>query len=197
MSTTKVQIRSRWDSKVIYEAEVSAEEVARARARLYLWQRPTDESMRLGVSVRRAVSTGADLTGAVLTDAVLTDAVLTRAVLTRADLTGAREDLVKVLDAAPVEVPALLAALREGRIHGTMYRGDCACLMGTIANARGCDYLEIEGLTPDSERPAEILFFAIRPGHTPALNPVAKVVEGWIVEWMAKQAEPTTTLVTE
>jgi hypothetical protein len=152
---------------------------------------------------RRAVLTGADLTDAVLTGAVLTgadltDAVLTGAVLTGADLTGAdltradlphaRRDLHKILRRAPGEVQGLLDALRAGKINGTVYEGECACLVGTIAKVRGCHYQELEGIVPNSYRPAERLFLAIKTGDTPETNAVAKVVEGWIVEWLADRA---------
>src|SRR5687768_2728844 len=88
-----VKIQNRWDhTKVVYEADVSAEELARARAALQRW-RPwmqfTDDQLAMRAAVEKAVSTRAVLTGADLTGADLTRAVLTGAVLTRADLTGA------------------------------------------------------------------------------------------------------------
>jgi hypothetical protein len=43
-----------------------------------------------------------------------------------------------VLSAAPAEVPTLLAKVRAGEVDGSVYEGVCACLLGTIANARGC-----------------------------------------------------------
>jgi hypothetical protein len=160
--------------------------------------------------------TGANLAGASLTDANFTDASFTSANLTRADLavanltradftganltganlagaslTDARQDFRLVLDAAPNEVSGLLLALREGRIDGTQYEGECACLKGTIANIRHCDYRDLgdaDALRPDSKRPSERLFMGISPGHLPSINHVAKIVEGWILEWQAERA---------
>ncbi len=142
------------------------------------------------VVLTRAVLTDADLTDVVLTRAVLTRADLTRAdltradltdaVLTRADLTDAERDVRLILFENAAEVPGLLLALREGRVDGSTYSGKCACLVGTIANVRGCNVSEIP---QDSSRPAERLFLAIREGGT---NPIAKVVEGWIVEWQRR-----------
>ena len=140
-----------------------------------------------------AVLTRAVLTRAVLTDADLTRAVLTRAVLTDADLTGAknipeaalrpiRADLFDVLLRAKAEVPFLLAALRSGTIDGSTYHGACACLAGTIANTRHCAIGDL-GFS-DSNRPAERWFLAIKPGNTPENHPIAKITEGWIVEFM-------------
>ncbi len=85
----------------------------------------------------------------------------------------------------PGEVPGLLTALREGRIDGSTYHGECACLVGTIANERHCHFRKIPGLFPDSTRPAERFFLAILRGDTPTTNPVAAIVEGWITEWIA------------
>jgi hypothetical protein len=81
-------------------------------------------------------------------------------------------------------VPALLAALREGRVNGSVYDGECACLVGTIANARGCRYNEVPGLLPDSSRPAEAWFLSIGIGDTPERSLVTRITERWIEEWM-------------
>ena len=128
----------------------------------------------------RIVGTGADLTGADLTDANLTGANLDRP----------RRDLRKVLRAVPAEVPGLLAALRAGTINGSVYEGECACLVGTIAKVRGVHYESIPGVAPNSSRPIERLFLAISKGHTPENHPIAKIVDGWIVEWQAEQVAP-------
>ena len=159
-----------------------------------------------GADLTRAVLTGADLTRAVLTRAVLTGADLTRAVLTgadltRADLTGAdltgavltdadlrpiRDDLYAVLSSAPAEVPALIAALKAGKVDGSTYEGDCACLVGTIANARRCDYRAIPGLHPNSSRPAEVFFLGITKGDTPETHQHARIACAWAEDWLAR-----------
>jgi hypothetical protein len=168
---------------------------------------PDDSVNPMRSAVKQAVALRADLTDANLTDANLTDADLTRADLahanlthanltradlTRANLTRAKDDFRAVLAAAPHEVLGLLIAIREGRINGSCYTGTCACLMGTIANLRGYDYRELgdaDALQSDNSRPAERLFMAISPGHIPSINPVAKLVEKWIVEWQAEQRQ--------
>lgn len=161
----KVKILHRWNSEPCFVAEVA-----------------DDSSNPMRNAVEQAVAARANLTRADLTDADLTGA----------DLTGAKDDFRAVLDAAPNEVAGLLLAVREGRIDGSHYEGSCACLKGTIANIRHCHYTElgddIDVLQPDSSRPSERLFLAISPGHTPAVNPVAKIVEGWILEWQAERA---------
>ena len=125
-------------------------------------------------------------------------AVVQRAVKDGANLTGAsldsiRDDLYDVLVHAPAEVPALLSALRIGKIDGSTYSGECACLVGTIANARGCNVNKLGTLVPNSSRPAERWFLAITPGITPANNAVAKITEGWIEQWLAVHpSEPAT-----
>jgi hypothetical protein len=148
-----------------------------------------------GADLTRADLTRADLTRADLTDANLTRADLTRADLTdadltRADLTRAENDLHAVLNAAPKEVSGLLAALRAGEIDGSTYTGECACLVGTIANVRECAVADLPSLiAPDSSRPAERWFLALRPGMTPENNQIAKITEGWIEEWIGRQVQ--------
>jgi len=84
----------------------------------------------------------------------------------------------------------VLAALRAGKIDGSTYSGACACLVGTIANERHAGIDCLEGITPNSTRPAEKWFMAIRPGMTPDNNHVAKIVEGWITDWMVANPAP-------
>jgi uncharacterized protein YjbI with pentapeptide repeats len=132
---------------------------------------------------------GADLTGADLTLANLTWADLALANLKGADLTRIREDFRAVLSAVPHEVQGLRAALVAGRVDGSTYSGECACLVGTIANVRGCNYQKMPELKPASDRPAERFFLAIGKGQTPEVNPVAKVALGWIDEWLIERAK--------
>lgn len=129
-------------------------------------------------ALQRAVTTGAALTGAVLTDADLRDA----------DLRGFRDDLWAVLSTAPHEAQAVLDALRAGKVNGYVYEGDCACLVGTIANAKGCHYTAIPGLVPDARRLAEVWFMQIKP-QTPENHPPAKIAAEWIEDWLARMRE--------
>jgi hypothetical protein len=90
-----------------------------------------------------------------------------------------------VLRAAPSEVAGLLQMLAEGRINGSCYEGECACLVGTIANLQHVHYDSIPGITPRPSRPIERFFYAIQPGHTPQNHPVARIVAEWIDEFIA------------
>ncbi len=128
--------------------------------------------------------TRADLTRADLTGANLTDANLTDADLTRANLTPIRDDIWAVLSAAPMEADALLLALREGRVDGSQYEGECACLIGTIANARDCNYKDIPVLKPNASRPSERFFLGINQGDTPATNQYSAFAEQCVSEWL-------------
>jgi uncharacterized protein YjbI with pentapeptide repeats len=134
---------------------------------------------------------GASLVNARLDGASLVNARLDGASLDGASLDGIKEDLYEVLEAARAEVPGLLAALEAGNIDGSAYRGSCACLVGTLANVRGCEYDEMDGIEPDSSRPAEVWFMAIRPGHTPANSQIAALTKSWILDWMASQEAVT------
>ena len=143
-----------------------------------------------GADLIRANLSGADLSGADLSDADLSGADLSgadlsRANLSRADLKAIRADFFDVLVSAPREVPALRNALVSGQIDGSTYQGDCACLVGTIANARSCDAFDMPDLKPDSYRPAEMWFLAIRKGDTPTTNPVAMITLDWIDKFLA------------
>ena len=144
--------------------------------RLHLrWRRWQDGRWRLnldGANLARANLDGANLDGANLADV--------------------RDDIYEVLSHAPDEAPALLAAIREGKVDGTVYRGACACLVGTIANARGIDVdaLGAIGIPMNSERPAERWFLAIQKDQTPTTNPIAAITARWIEEWIA--ARPVT-----
>ena len=106
------------------------------------------------------------------------------------NLGDVREDFCAVLSAVPAEVPALREALLAGKIDGSTYSGDCACLVGTIANARLVEYSAIPELKPNSERPAERWFLAIRRGDTPESNQVAAIALSWIDEWTAERTWP-------
>jgi hypothetical protein len=64
----------------------------------------------------------------------------------------------------------------KGNPDGTAYKGECACLVGTIANARRCEVGSLPNLIkPNSARPAERWFLHIKKGDKPANNQLAKL----------------------
>jgi hypothetical protein len=46
-----------------------------------------------------------------------------------------KEDLFDVLNKTIGEVSALLEAVKAGKINGSVYVGECSCLMGTLAKS--------------------------------------------------------------
>jgi len=163
----KFEIKNRWSGEVQFTAEIDA-----------------DEDTPHGIKVRLAVS-WAIKNSANLTDANLTRASLTDANLTAANLTKIRDDFWAVLCSAPREVPFLRDALINGRVDGTTYSGVCACLVGTIANARHTQHTNLDGLIPNAERAAERFFLAIREGDTPESNIFSKKAVEWVDQWFA------------
>ena len=196
-----------WTGKAALEIEIpdSTDECWRIKVAVEIaWKSRADLSGAdlSGANLRGANLGGADLGGADLGDADLRDADLRDAYLRGADLSGAnlrgadlggaylderalrpiRADLFDVLLRARDEVPALLDTLRAGKIDGSTYEGDCACLAGTIAKARHVDYRALGFI--DSSRPIERWFTGIKEGDTPENSTIAKITEGWIVEFM-------------
>lgn len=112
---------------------------------------------------------------------------------------AAKADIFAVLNTAPNEVPALLAALKEGRINGSVYAGECCCLVGTLAQARGIDWTDLpnrfendvglsQGLAWSEESPAEQWFMPIEEGETPADSERVALTVEWVEDWMAQRA---------
>jgi hypothetical protein len=159
----------------------------------------------LGADLRGADLRGANLRGANLLGADLRGANLLGANLLGANLLGAnlrddasdhrhplhttRSDLWAILDEAPAEVAGLLDAITSGRIDGSTYEGACRCLVGTIAQVRGCAYTDLEHIDPDGGRLAELWFGPIHPGDEPVDEPEregqfrAGLAARWIAEW--------------
>jgi hypothetical protein len=206
-ATAPVEIRSRWHSgRVLFSAEVDAliPLLGRIRAAVQLAVKRganlsganlrgadlSDANLRgadlSDADLSGANLSGADLIGANLSGADLIGADLSGADLIGANLSGAKSDVFDILLRATPEVPALLAALRAGRINGSVYEGECACLCGTIAKTRG---VSVDALGfANASRPAERWFLAIRQGDTPETSAVAKITEEWIVEFQGLMA---------
>ena len=139
--------------------------------------------------LRGADLRGADLSGANLSGANLRGADLSEADLRGANLRGAKADLIAEILKLPNELEFLRAALAGGRVDGSTYSGECACLAGTLAHARGIDNytggtIEANG-TPffaDASSPRESFFMAIKRGDTPETNPASAIALEWVNE---------------
>ena len=136
-----------------------------------------------GASLVGARLDGARLDGARLDCASLVGASLVGASLNGASLEFFKNDLWNVLLHVPHEIHGLALALKEGRVDGSVYQGECACLVGTIANLRGCNYSQLPELRPDSSRPAEQWFMSIRKGDTAESSVVVKLTLEWIQDF--------------
>ena len=168
-ATEPFEIKNRFTGEIIFTAELTCSP-------------DTLPSIKLGLAVKAAVKADAYLADADLAGANLARANLARATLARADLADAyladakgltdealrqlKADFFLTLLHAKAEVPALISALREGRVDGSQYEGECACLVGTLANARGDQY---RSAFPDAsaDHPAERWFMMISKGDKP------------------------------
>ena len=162
------QIKNRFTGSVIFTAEIEA----------------TDEaplSIKFGMAVRVAISSGANLSWA-----NLSGADLSKADLSGADLRSFKADFWMILTQNKAEVPALIAALCDGKVDGSTYSGACACLMGTIANVR---HVDVRDLECDSGRPAERWFMMIsmgdKPGDATGGGYASRMAVEWALEWCA------------
>ena len=148
-------------------------------------------SLKLGLAVKWALKEKADLRDANLRDADLSGANLRGADLSGADLRDAdlrsfKSDLWMTLTQNRNEVPALVAALKEGRVDGSTYSGECACLVGTIANAK---HVSADTLEKNVSNPAEKWFLMIKKGDKPGDDTsggfASKMALDWALEWCA------------
>jgi uncharacterized protein YjbI with pentapeptide repeats len=132
-----------------------------------------------------SILSNVDLSNAYLNNAYLNNAYLNNTNLSNTDLSKAnlseiKEDLFRVLENAKPEVLGLYKALIEGRIDGTIYEGECACLIGTIANIRNVD---VSTLKRNPLNPIERWFFSINKGDIPKTNQISNITKIWIEEF--------------
>jgi hypothetical protein len=160
----KIEIKNRWSGSVIFGYDI--------------------DNNTVGVTVKAAIEAEIDLRDANLSDADLSGADLSDANLSDANLTPIRDDIWAVISSTPSEVSALIDALKNGRVNGSTYSGDCSCLVGTIATARRCSHEAIETLKPNSSRPAERFFLGINKGDTPETNQFSALAVQWCQEWL-------------
>ena len=158
--TIDFPVRNRWSGEIQFTAKIEADDT-------------TSTGFRIGLAVKWAIGSRADLSGADLSGADLSRADLSGADLSGADLSEEalrlfRADMWLTLTEAedPNEIRFLIAALKHGAVDGSTY-GDgksCACLVGTLARFKGEGGEELDH---SSDRPAERWFMMIRVGDTP------------------------------
>ena len=190
----KIEIKNRWTGSIIFSYEKENNTMSET-IKEYIHQECVVNN-KYRANLTRANLTDADLTDANLTRADLTDANLTRANLTRADLTDAdltradllrfKSDLWRVLLIAKKEIPHLKKSLIEGKVNGSKYDGECACLKGTLENSakeRQCTIYKDNQLVQSVFEPSEQWFLQIREGQTPETSNVVKLTLEWIEEF--------------
>lgn len=135
--------------------------------------------------------TGCDLRKANFSMANLKSSLFLRSIIDdgirQANFSPIKKDLFSILEVARPEIRGLVEAIKGGRIDGSVYEGECCCLVGTIAKLRNTPFYELDSIRPSMLRPAERWFSAIEPGDTPETSLIAKITLEWVEEFM-KQA---------
>ena len=175
MTIERFDVLNRWTNAVQFTAEIEVTPDMTPRVKLGLAVR---WGQRSGVYL-----SGADLSGAYLSGADLSGADLSGANLSGADLSIIKNDIWEILLRTTTEISGLKKSILIGKINGSAYEGECACLVGTIAKVKGCSHHSIPGLTPNSSRPAERWFLQFKKGQTPENYSPLKVTLDWIEEF--------------
>ncbi len=136
-----------------------------------------------GANLKGAYLKGAYLKGADLEGANLKGAYLEGAYLEGANLTHIKNDLFALLLYAIPEIANLKKALIEGKVNGSTYEGECACLCGTLEKSSDEKIRTTIYDLRDSDRPIERFFLGIQTGDTPETNQISKIVFEWIEEF--------------
>jgi hypothetical protein len=133
--------------------------------------------------LRGANLSGANLSGANLSGANLSGANLSDADLSDADLREIKKDYFDVLLRAIPEVPNFKKALLDGKIDGSTYSGECACLCGTLMKSPVVEISCRIDKIKDGSRPIERFFLCIKPGMTPNNSQHSKLALEWLEEF--------------
>jgi uncharacterized protein YjbI with pentapeptide repeats len=123
-----------------------------------------------------------DLSGADLSGAKLSGAKLSDTDLSDTDLRRAKEDFLREVLKMPGELEFLRDAIRNGKINGSVYEGECACLAGTLSKATGKSWSIFKDDSPiaiDASSPRERFFMGIAEGDTPETNPISAIALEW------------------
>jgi uncharacterized protein YjbI with pentapeptide repeats len=128
-----------------------------------------------------------NLSGTNLKGANLVDVDLIGVDLKSANLSEVKADFFEVLDNAKPEIEGLKQALLEGNVDGRIYEGECACLVGTIANLRGVSFGSMDKIRPNQNRAIERWFLCIKEDDTPETNQFSAIAVEWIEEYQQKE----------
>ena len=194
MKTIKLQIKT-WSGTILFEYESAdntirktVEEAVKAKANLS--SANLSSANLSSADLRSANLSFADLSSANLRSADLRSADLCFADLSSANLRSAKNlpqsfinqcsrDMLFIFQSLPKELPFLRDKLVKGEVDGTQYKGNCACLIGSLGNADGgidkvCEVIPYydKGLHNFGEQ----WFWNIKIGDTPENNDFAKHV---------------------
>jgi hypothetical protein len=142
-----------------------------------IWE---SEKETLKEAVEEKNKRDADLHGADLHDANLRGADLYGADLKKLPvdfINQCSRDILFILGSLKAEVPFLREKLIKGEVDGSQYEGNCACLIGTLANADGgvdkvCSVIPF--YEKGTHNMGETWFLNIHKGDTPKNNEFAK-----------------------
>ena len=161
----KIEIKNRWTGKIIFE---------------YSKENNTIKQTLLAAISADSDLSGSDLSGSDLRDSDLSDS----------DLTPIKEDLFIVLLHSLPEIKYLKKSIIEGKIDGSTYHGECACLSGTLVNGAKKSNGKQEQNVVDSiikcrsaSRPIERFFLGIKIGDTPENSQFSKLALEWVEEF--------------
>jgi hypothetical protein len=192
MTIGKYEVRNRWNGNVQFTAEIEVTPDMSPRVELGLavkWGRRNGAVLRdadlRGAVLRDAVLRDADLIGADLRGAVLIGADLRGAALSDAVLRSSKADLWMILTMTRHEVAALVRALRDGKVDGSTYSGECACLVGTLENAGAVN------LPHSASSPAEQWFAMICKGDKPGDDTGGGFAAAKAFEWATEYCDLT------
>jgi len=146
----------------------------------------------IGADLRGADLRGAHLRGANLLGAHLLGAHLRGANLEGANLDPIKNDLFNVLIKAIPEIKNFRQAIVHGKIDGSTYHGECACLCGTLEKSNSPIIANRIKNQRNSNRPIEIFFLGIKKGDTPETNQFSKIALEWTDEFLSYLTEANT-----
>ncbi len=103
--------------------------------------------------------------------------------ITGSNLEPIKQDMFLLLSHAKDEIPNLKKAIEKGKIDGSTYEGECACLCGTLEKSTNQDIVNKIFDLRNNYRPIERFFLPIKEGDTPETNQFSKRALEWIEEF--------------